>query len=84
MPQRKPGLDQIIEQDRGVGTHMLPVNWRPAESDRRSGLSYGPMASRSRAPGFIGRVERTRQVHGRVAQAHINAEAVARDDGLDD
>lgn len=38
----------------------------------------------AKQPGFIGRVERTRKVHGRVTQAHIDAEAIARDDGLDD
>lgn len=38
----------------------------------------------AKAPGFIGRVERTRQVHGRVLQAHIDAEQHVRDDGLDD
>mgnify|MGYP006287800181 CR=1 FL=1 len=38
----------------------------------------------AKTPGFIGRVARTRQVHGRVTQAHVDAEAVARSDGLDD
>ncbi len=35
-------------------------------------------------PDFIGRVERTWQVHGRVTQAHLAAEITARADGLDD
>lgn len=35
-------------------------------------------------PGFIGRVERTRKVHNRVTQAHIDAEKRARSDGLAD
>jgi hypothetical protein len=35
-------------------------------------------------PGFIGRVERTRKVHNRVCQEHIDAEANARNDGLAD
>lgn len=38
----------------------------------------------ARRPGFTGRVVRTRQVHGRVTQAHLDAEANARDDGLSD
>ncbi|WP_016855650.1 hypothetical protein [Halomonas smyrnensis] len=38
----------------------------------------------AKEPGFIGRVERTQQVHGRVLQAHIDAEKNARSDGLDD
>lgn len=38
----------------------------------------------AREPGFIGRVFRTRQVHGRVTQAHIDAEKERRADGLDD
>jgi hypothetical protein len=38
----------------------------------------------AKKPGFIGRVQRTREVHGRVTQAHIDAEAEARDDGLND
>jgi hypothetical protein len=38
----------------------------------------------ARQPGFIGRVRRTREVHGRVTQAHIDAEKVARVDGLAD
>jgi hypothetical protein len=37
----------------------------------------------ARQPGFIGRVARTRQVHGRVTQAHLDAETMARADGLD-
>lgn len=38
----------------------------------------------AREPGFIGRVERTRKVHNRVTQAHIDAEKRARNDGLAD
>lgn len=38
----------------------------------------------AREPGFIGRVERTMKVHNRVTQAHIDAEARARSDGLAD
>ncbi|MBG6142532.1 hypothetical protein IWQ51_000641 [Labrenzia sp. EL_142] len=38
----------------------------------------------AREPGFIGRVERTRKVHNRVTQAHIDAEKYARSDGLAD
>ncbi len=37
----------------------------------------------AKEPGFIGRVHRTRQVHGRVTQAHIDAETRARNDGLE-
>ena len=38
----------------------------------------------AKQPGFIGRVERTRKVHNRVTQAHIDAEKRARNDGLAD
>lgn len=38
----------------------------------------------AKEPGFIGRVERTRKVHNRVTQMHIDAEASARNDGLVD
>ena len=38
----------------------------------------------AKTPGFVGRVERTRKVHGRITQAHIDAERRARDDGLVD
>lgn len=38
----------------------------------------------AKEPGFIGRVERTRKVHNRVTQAHIDAEKRARNDGLAD
>ncbi|MEL6337638.1 MAG: hypothetical protein AAFQ88_13485 [Pseudomonadota bacterium] len=38
----------------------------------------------AKEPGFIGRVERTRKVHNRVTQAHLDAEARARNDGLAD
>lgn len=38
----------------------------------------------AKEPGFIGRVERTRKVHNRVTQAHIDAEKNARNDGLAD
>jgi hypothetical protein len=51
----------------------------PGEGERHTVL-FGY----ARQPGFIGRVFRTRQVHGRVTQAHIDAEKDRRDDGLDD
>ena len=38
----------------------------------------------AKEPGFIGRVERTRKVHNRVTQAHIEAEKRVRNDGLAD
>jgi len=38
----------------------------------------------AKEPGFIGKVERTFKVHNRVLQAHIDAEANARNDGLED
>jgi len=38
----------------------------------------------AKEPGFIGRVQRTMKVHNRVTQAHIDAEARARNDGLAD
>jgi len=38
----------------------------------------------AKEPGFIGRVKRTRKVHNRVTQAHIDAEKLARPDGLAD
>lgn len=38
----------------------------------------------AKEPGFIGRVERTRKVHNRVTQAHIDAEKHSRNDGLAD
>jgi hypothetical protein len=38
----------------------------------------------AKQPGFIGSVERTRQVHGRVTDAHLQAATATRDDGLDD
>jgi hypothetical protein len=38
----------------------------------------------ARQPGFVGRLARTQQVHGRVTQTHIDAEAEIRTDGLDD
>jgi hypothetical protein len=38
----------------------------------------------AKEPGFIGRVERTRKVHNRVTQAHIEAEKHARNDDLID
>ncbi|MGF1529423.1 MAG: hypothetical protein ACFCBW_21970 [Candidatus Competibacterales bacterium] len=38
----------------------------------------------AKEPGFVGRVARTQQVHGRVTQVHIDAEQRARRDGLDD
>ena len=38
----------------------------------------------SRQPGFIGSVESTRRVYGRVMQAHIDAENKRHDDGLTD
>lgn len=38
----------------------------------------------AKEPGFIGKVQRTIQVHGRVLQAHIDAESAQRTDGLDD
>ncbi|WP_280570497.1 hypothetical protein [Chromohalobacter sp. 296-RDG] len=38
----------------------------------------------AKEPGFIGRVDRTQQVHGRVLQAHLDAEKNVRADGLDD
>jgi hypothetical protein len=38
----------------------------------------------AKQPGFIGKVGRTREVHGRVTQKHLDAEKAARADGLVD
>lgn len=38
----------------------------------------------AKEPGMIGRVQRTKDVYGRVTQAHIDAESKQRSDGLSD
>jgi hypothetical protein len=51
---------------------------------RAEGERHTVLFGYAKQPGFIGKVERTREVHGRVTQAHIDAEKDARGDGLDD
>src|SRR5699024_3470002 len=51
---------------------------------RGAGERHTAIFGYAKQPGFIGRVERTRKVHGRVTQAHIDAESEVRADGLDD
>jgi hypothetical protein len=51
---------------------------------RGKGERHTAIFGYAKEPGFMGRVERTRKVHGRVTQAHIDAEKRARGDGLSD
>lgn len=51
---------------------------------RGQGERHTAIFGYAKEPGFIGRVARTQQVHGRVMQAHIEAETKARNDGLGD
>lgn len=51
---------------------------------RVTGERHTAIFGYAKEPGFIGRVKRTMDVHGRVTKAHIDAEARARSDGLDD
>lgn len=88
-----PGVQAVLDGDR---TPVRTLDLRPGDlqifKGRFSmhrvipgrGERHTVLFGYARKPGFIGRVFRTRQVHGRVTQAHIDAEKTPREDGLDD